>query len=130
MGLVAYSPLGRGFLSGSIRSLADLGQDDFRRLSPRFAEAAFAANLRLVDEVKAIAATKGCTASQLALAWVAAQGEDIVSIPGTKRRSYLEQNVAAAAVEVTEADLTRLAESVPVDAVSGDRYPDMSTVET
>ena len=128
VGLVAYSPLGRGFLTGAITSVEDLAEDDFRRSSPRFAEQALAANLRLVDEVRALAAGKGCTPGQLALAWVAAQGDDVVPIPGTKRRTYLEENAAAVDVELTAADLARLAEKVRADAVVGDRYPDMRTV--
>ncbi len=129
VGLVAYSPLGRGFLTGSITSIDDLPADDFRRQSPRFAEDALAANLRLVDAVKRLASEKGCTAGQLALAWVLAQGQDIVPIPGTKRRTYLEQNAAASDIVLTGEELAQLAAAVPLDAVSGDRYPDMSTVE-
>ncbi|MCU1673371.1 MAG: aldo/keto reductase [Frankiales bacterium] len=129
VGLVAYSPLGRGFLTGAITSVEDLDPKDFRRMSPRFAQEALAANLRLVDEIRAVAADKGVTAGQLALAWVLAQGEDVVPIPGTKRRTYLEENAAATSVELTDEDLTRLASAVPADAVAGDRYPDMRTVE-
>ena len=129
VGLVAYSPLGRGFLTGSITSIDDLPADDFRRQSPRFAEDALAANLRLVDAVKRLASEKGCTTGQLALAWVLAQGQDIVPIPGTKRRTYLEQNAAASDIVLTDEELAQLAAAVPLDAVSGDRYPDMSTVE-
>ena len=129
VGLVAYSPLGRGFLTGSVTSLADLAPDDFRRHSPRFAEEALAANLRLVDAVRDLADEKDVTPGQLALAWVLAQGEDVVPIPGTKRRSYLEENAAAVDVTLTEDDLRRLVEVVPPDAVVGDRYPDMSSVE-
>jgi aryl-alcohol dehydrogenase-like predicted oxidoreductase len=129
VGLVAYSPLGRGFLTGAITTLDDLDPADFRRMSPRFAQAALDANLRLVDAVKEVAADKGVTAGQLALAWVLAQGDDVVPIPGTKRRTYLEENAAAVEVSLTQADLDRLAEVVPVDAVTGDRYPDMRTVE-
>jgi aryl-alcohol dehydrogenase-like predicted oxidoreductase len=129
VGLVAYSPLGRGFLTGAITSLDDLADDDFRRSNPRFAQEALDANLRLVDAVKAVAADKGCTPGQLALAWVSAQGDDVVPIPGTKRRTYLEENAAAVDVELTDGDLARLAEVVPPEAVAGDRYPDMRTVE-
>ena len=129
VGLVAYSPLGRGFLTGAITSLDDLAPDDFRRHSPRFAQEALAANLRLVDAVKAMAATKGITPGQLALAWTLAQGDDVVPIPGTKRRTYLEENAAAADVELTAEELSALADVVPADAVVGDRYPDMSSVE-
>jgi len=129
IGLVAYSPLGRGLLTGAITSLDDLADDDFRRSNPRFTQAALDANLQLVSSVRAIADEKGCTPGQLALAWVAAQGSDVVSIPGTKRRTYLEENAAARAVELTADDLSRLSEGVSPDAVVGDRYPDMRTVE-
>ncbi|MGN6244246.1 MAG: aldo/keto reductase [Motilibacteraceae bacterium] len=124
--LVAYSPLGRGFLTGQIRSLADLPADDFRRNNPRFAEGNLEANLKIVELVEQIAQEKGCTPGQLALAWVMAQGEDIVPIPGTKRRTYLEQNAAAADVELTADDLARIAEALPEPA--GDRYPDMTPI--
>ncbi|MCW2607694.1 MAG: aldo/keto reductase [Frankiales bacterium] len=129
VGLVAYSPLGRGLLSGAVRTLDDLAPDDFRRHNPRFAQEALDANLRLVDAVRAVAEDKGATAGQVALAWVAAQGDDVVPIPGTKRRTYLEENVAAVDVVLTDDDLARLAQAVPVDAVVGDRYPDMRSVE-
>ena len=129
VGLVAYSPLGRGFLTGAVTSLDDLAPDDFRRHSPRFAEEALATNLRLVDAVRDLADEKDVSPGQLALAWVLAQGADVVPIPGTKRRTYLEQNAAAVDVTLSADDLARLAEVVPVDAVAGDRYPDMSSVE-
>jgi aryl-alcohol dehydrogenase-like predicted oxidoreductase len=129
VGLVAYSPLGRGFLTGAITSVDDLAPDDFRRSNPRFAQEALAANLRLVDAVRDLAHDKDVTPGQLALAWVSAQGEDVVPIPGTKRRSYLEENAAARDLVLTGEDLARLAAAVPVDAVTGDRYPDMRTVE-
>jgi aryl-alcohol dehydrogenase-like predicted oxidoreductase len=129
VGLVAYSPLGRGFLTGAVRSVDDLAADDFRRHSPRFAEQALAANLRLVDAVKDLADEKDVSPGQLALAWVLAQGDDVVPIPGTKRRRYLEENAAAVDVTLSADDLARLAEVVPTDAVVGDRYPDMSSVE-
>ncbi|MFN2524355.1 MAG: aldo/keto reductase [Mycobacteriales bacterium] len=129
VGLVAYSPLGRGFLTGAITSVDDLDPADFRRHSPRFAEEALAANLRLVDAVRELAADKGVTAGQLALAWVLAKGDDVVPIPGTKRRTYLEENAAAVDVSLSSSDLERLASAVPADAVAGDRYPDMRTVE-
>src|SRR3954451_18235886 len=116
VGLVAYSPLGRGFLTGSITSIDDLAPDDFRRYSPRFTEEALAANLRLVEAVKAMAAEKGATPGQLALAWTLAQGDDVVPIPGTKRRTYLEENAAAADVELTATELAALAQVIPVDA--------------
>jgi aryl-alcohol dehydrogenase-like predicted oxidoreductase len=128
IGFVAYSPLGRGFLSGQIRSVDDLEPDDFRRQNPRFQGANFARNLELVHRVEEIAKEKSVTAGQLAIAWVLAQGEDIVPIPGTKRVRYLEENVAAAEVELSPADLARLDEAAPVGATAGDRYPDMSPV--
>ncbi len=129
IGLVAYSPLGRGVLTGAITSRDDLADDDFRRSNPRFAQQALEANLALVARVREVADEKGCTAGQLALAWVAAQGEDVVPIPGTKRRRYLEENAAARDVELTAEDLARLDAAVPADEVVGDRYPDMRTVE-
>jgi len=133
IGFVAYSPIGRGFLSGEIRNLDDLAPDDFRRHNPRFQGEAFVQNLRLVDRVREIADEKGVTASQLALAWVMAQSDvpgnpDVVPIPGTKRVAYLEENAAAVDVELTEVDLRRLDEAAPLGAAVGDRYPDMSTV--
>jgi aryl-alcohol dehydrogenase-like predicted oxidoreductase len=120
IGFVAYSPLGRGFLSGRIQSPEDLGPDDFRRFSPRFQGENFQRNLELVRAVQEIAADKGCTPSQLALAWVLAQGDDIVPIPGTKRRAYLEENMAALDVELTPGDLERIEAAVP--RAVGDRY--------
>ncbi|HEX5192924.1 MAG TPA: aldo/keto reductase [Solirubrobacteraceae bacterium] len=128
IGFVAYSPLGRGFLTGQITSPDDFEADDFRRHNPRFQGANFAKNLELVDRVRALAAEKDCTPGQLALAWVLAQGEDIVPIPGTKRRSYLEQNVEAAEIELSEDELAAIDEAAPRGAASGDRYPDMSSV--
>jgi aryl-alcohol dehydrogenase-like predicted oxidoreductase len=133
IGFVAYSPIGRGFLSGEIRSIDDLAPDDFRRRNPRFQGAAFEQNLRLVDRVREIAEEKGVTASQLALAWVMAQSDQpgnpaVVPIPGTKRVAYLEENAAAVDVALGEEDLRRLDEAAPVGATQGDRYPDMSTV--
>jgi aryl-alcohol dehydrogenase-like predicted oxidoreductase len=130
IGFVAYSPLGRGFLTGRIRSLEDLPEDDARRSGrfPRFQEANFQRNLDLVARVRQIAEEKGVTPGQLALAWVLAQGEDIVPIPGTKRRSYLEENAAAVDVRLTPEDLARIDEVAPVGAGAGDRYADMSTV--
>jgi aryl-alcohol dehydrogenase-like predicted oxidoreductase len=122
VGFVAYSPLGRGFLSGAIRSVDDLDADDYRRSSPRFQGENFQRNLALVARVQELAEEKGVPASQLALAWVMHQGEDIVPIPGTKRRSYLEENVGAADVELTADDLRRIAEALP--QVAGDRYPE------
>jgi aryl-alcohol dehydrogenase-like predicted oxidoreductase len=128
IGFVAYSPLGRGFLSGAIASIDDLAPDDYRRNAPRFQGENFDKNLKLVEQVKAIATEKGVTASQLALAWLLAQGEDIVPIPGTKRRTYLEENVAATEVTLTEEELNRLEAAAPKGIAAGERYPDMSTV--
>jgi aryl-alcohol dehydrogenase-like predicted oxidoreductase len=127
-GFVAYSPIGRGFLSGQIRSVDDLEPDDFRRHHPRFQGENFQRNLELVDRVKQIADDKGVTPSQLALAWVLAQGDDVVAIPGTKRVKYLEENVAAADIALTDEDLRRLDEAAPVGATAGDRYGDMSPI--
>jgi aryl-alcohol dehydrogenase-like predicted oxidoreductase len=123
IGFVPYSPLGRGFLTGRIRSIDDLAPDDYRRNSPRFQGENFAKNLRLLDEVNAIARGKGCTASQLALAWVLAQGEDIVPIPGTKRRKYLEENAAAVEIRLTPEELARIDRALPRGAAAGTRYP-------
>ena len=128
IGFVAYSPLGRGFLSGQIKSIDDLDEKDFRRRRPRFQGENFQRNLDLVARVEEIAAEKGVTPGQLALAWVLAQGDDVVPIPGTKRVQYLEENAAAADVELTDDDLRRLDEAFPLGAAAGDRYPDMSTV--
>lgn len=124
IGFVAYSPLGRGFLTGQIKSIDDLAADDYRRYSPRFQGENFSKNLDLVTRVTEIARAKGVTPGQLALAWVLAQGEDIVPIPGTKRRSYLEENAAASEVEVTAEDLARLNELAPKGAAAGMRYPE------
>jgi len=123
IGFVPYSPLGRGFLTGQFRTPGDIPEDDYRRNSPRFQGDAFAANLALVQEVEAMASDKGCTAAQLALAWVLSQGEDIVPIPGTKRRTYLDDNLGALGVELTADDLARIDGIVPVGAASGERYP-------
>ncbi|WP_448265388.1 aldo/keto reductase [Nostoc sp. DSM 114159] len=128
IGFVPYSPLGRGFLSGAIASPDDLAPDDYRRNSPRFQGENFYKNLQLVEQVKAIASEKGVTSSQLALAWLLAQGEDIVPIPGTKRRNYLEENIAATEITLTEQELHRLETVAPKNVAAGDRYPDMSTV--
>ncbi|MHC0064933.1 aldo/keto reductase [Nostoc sp. UIC 10890] len=128
IGFVPYSPLGRGFLSGAIASPDDLAPDDYRRNAPRFQGENFSKNLQLVEQVKAIATEKGVTASQLALAWLLAQGEDIVPIPGTKRRTYLEENVAATEITLTEQELNRLEAVAPKGVAAGERYPDMSTV--
>ncbi|HET7310892.1 MAG TPA: aldo/keto reductase [Mycobacteriales bacterium] len=128
IGFVAYSPLGRGFLTGQITSPDDLEEGDFRRHNPRFQGDNFQRNLDLVEKVREIATEKGCTPGQLALAWLLAQGEDIVPIPGTKRTRWLEENLAAVDVPMTEDDLRRIDEVAPVGATAGDRYPDMSTV--
>ena len=120
---VAYSPLGRGFLTGQIRKFEDLAADDYRRLSPRFQGENFQKNLALVDRIKEMAAEKKCTASQLALAWVIAQGEEIVTIPGTKRRKYLEENVGADTVKLTRKDLKKIDEIAPHGVAAGERYP-------
>jgi len=128
IGFVPYSPLGRGFLSGEVRSVDDLAADDFRRHSPRFQGENFARNLALVDRVRELAAGKGITPSQLALAWLLAQGEDIVPIPGTKRRTYLEENTGALAIRLSAEDLARIEEAAPKGAAAGERYPDMSSV--
>lgn len=128
IGFVPYSPLGRGFLSGSITSPEDLPADDYRRKSPRFQGENFAKNLQLVEQVKTIAQEKGATPGQLALAWLLAQGDDIVPIPGTKRRTYLEENVAATEISLTDEDLKRIDAVAPKGVAEGDRYADMSTV--
>jgi aryl-alcohol dehydrogenase-like predicted oxidoreductase len=126
IGVVAYSPLGRGFLSGRITSPDDFGEDDFRRNHPRFTGENFARNLELVDRVRELAASKGATPSQLAIAWVLAQGDDVVPIPGTKRRSYLEENLGALDVELTPEDLAAIEEVTPRGSVAGARYnPEM-----
>jgi aryl-alcohol dehydrogenase-like predicted oxidoreductase len=124
VGFVAYSPLGRGFLTGQIRRLEDFAADDFRRLSPRFQGDNFQRNLTLVDHINTIAAEKGCKPAQLALAWVLAQGEDIVAIPGTKRRSYLEENFGALQVQLTADDLQRIDAIAPHGVAAGERYPE------
>ncbi|MGI9089791.1 MAG: aldo/keto reductase [Gemmatimonadaceae bacterium] len=124
IGFVAYSPLGRGFLTGQIKSVDDLAPDDFRRGNPRFQGANFQKNLDLVAKVQEIAREKGCTASQLALAWVLAQGDDVVPIPGTKHRKYLEENVGATDVKLTPDDLRRIDEVAPKGAAAGSRYPE------
>jgi aryl-alcohol dehydrogenase-like predicted oxidoreductase len=131
IGLVPYSPLGRGLLTGSITTTsgADAEADHRRARFPRFGEGAIEANLALVEKVRSVAEEKGCTPGQLALAWVLAQGEDVVPIPGTKRIRYLEENVAALEVELSKDDLDALERAVPRDAVVGDRYLDMSTID-
>jgi aryl-alcohol dehydrogenase-like predicted oxidoreductase len=126
--IVAYSPLGRGFLTGQIKRFEDLAEDDFRRFQPRFQGENFAKNLELVEQVEALAQQKGCTAGQLALAWVHAQGNDVFPIPGTKRRAYLGENVAAMDVDLTVDDIDRIDAIVPRGEIAGDRYPDMRWV--
>jgi aryl-alcohol dehydrogenase-like predicted oxidoreductase len=128
IGFVAYSPLGRGFLTGRFRTPEDLDADDYRRRSPRFQGENFARNLDLVKRIEEIARDKGVTSSQLALAWVLRQGEDIVPIPGTRHVKYVEENVRALDIELTADDLQRIGEVAPKGVAAGDRYPDMSTV--
>ena len=129
IGLVPYSPLGRGFLTGTITSSDALAPDDFRRSNPRFTGHALDANLALVETVRIIAGRKGVTPGQLALAWVLAQGPDVVPIPGTKRIAYLEENVAADAVDLTAEDLAALDAALPIGAAAGERYADMGTID-
>ncbi len=124
VGFVAYSPLGRGFLSGDIKKFEDLAEDDYRRHSPRFQGENFDKNLELVKKVEEIAEEKECSTSQLALAWVLAQGEDVVPIPGTKRRKYIESNAQAVNIELSVEDLRRIDEVFPRDAAAGLRYPE------
>jgi aryl-alcohol dehydrogenase-like predicted oxidoreductase len=128
IGFVAYSPLGRGFLSGRIRSTDDLAEDDFRKFHPRFQGGNFQRNLDLVAKVDEIAAAKGSTPGQLALAWVLAQGDDVVPIPGTTRAAHLEENVGALDVDLTQDDLAQLEAAFPKGATAGERYADMSSV--
>ncbi|MDD2501068.1 MAG: aldo/keto reductase [Geobacter sp.] len=123
IGLVPYSPLGRGFLTGELKSPDDFPADDYRRNSPRFMGENFQKNLDLVERIKAIASKKGITPGQLALAWVLAQGDDIVPIPGTKRRKYLEENIAAGSVVITPEELAEIAAVFPRGLASGERYP-------
>jgi aryl-alcohol dehydrogenase-like predicted oxidoreductase len=121
---VAYSPLGRGFLTGQYKRFEDLASDDYRRFSPRFQGENFQKNLDLVARVEAIAKEKKCTPSQLALAWLLAQGQDVIPIPGTKRRKYLEENAGALDVTLTPEDLRRIDEVAPHGAAAGARYPE------
>jgi len=132
IGFVPYSPLGRGFLTGQFKTPEDLDAGDTRRNHPRFQGEAFQKNLDLVAAIGVMAADKGCTPAQLALAWVLRQGEDIVPIPGTKRRKYLEDNLGALDVELSEADLARIADILPPGAAQGTRYPDasMASIDT
>jgi aryl-alcohol dehydrogenase-like predicted oxidoreductase len=122
IGFVPYSPLGRGFLTGAIQKASDLPADDWRHTNPRFQEAAIAQNLTLADHVKRLAGTKGCTPAQLALAWVLAQGDDMFPIPGTKRVKYLEDNLGAARVSLTRAELEEIDRLFPPGAATGARY--------
>jgi aryl-alcohol dehydrogenase-like predicted oxidoreductase len=128
IGFVAYSPLGRGFLTGKIKSLDDLESSDYRRKSPRFQGENFAKNLELVKKIEEIAREKHCTPAQLALAWVLRRGDDIVPIPGTKHARLLEENVEAVKVELSDRDMSRIDDVAPKGAAAGDRYPDMSLV--
>jgi aryl-alcohol dehydrogenase-like predicted oxidoreductase len=129
IGFVAYSPLGRGFLTGRFRTLDDLEENDFRRRSPRFQGENFRKNLDLVDRIEELAREKGVTPSQLALAWVLHRGDDIVPIPGTKHVKLLEENVRAAEVRLSPEEMQRIDEIAPKGAAAGERYPDMSTVD-
>jgi len=128
IGFVAYSPIGRGFLSGRIKSVEDLEQNDYRRQNPRFKDQNFEKNLELVKRVERIAREKHVTPAQLALAWLLAQGDDIVPIPGSRRIPHLEENAAAVSIELTRDDLARIDEAAPQGITAGDRYPDMSRV--
>src|SRR5205823_4820346 len=126
IGYVAYSPLGRGFLTGQIKSPDDFAEDDFRKHHPRFTGENFEKNIQLVHEVEALAKEKGCTTAQLALAWVLAQGDDIVPIPGTRHIKYLDENIGALQVKLADEDLKRLDAILPPGAAAGPRYPERS----
>ena len=128
IGIVAYSPLGRGFLTGRITSPDDFPESDFRRHLPRFSSDNFVHNIELVDRVRSLAEDKGCTPGQLALAWVLARGDDVVPIPGTKRRPYLEENAGALQIVLSPADLAAIDDAFPAGSEAGDRYPDMSSI--
>ena len=128
IGFVAYSPLGRGFLAGRFSSPTELADDDFRRHHPRMQDGNFEQNRLLAERVRELAAERGCTPAQLALAWVLSRGDDVVPIPGTKRRTYLEQNAAASEIELSEEVLRELDEAFPPGAAAGDRYADMSSI--
>lgn len=130
VGLVAYSPISRGLLTGAISTTSELAPNDFRRAAPRFQSEAVETNLALVEQVRAIAGEANCTPAQCALAWLLSRGEDVVPIPGTKRIRYLDENVAAAEVELTAENLDALENAVPPERVAGERYPDMSALET
>ncbi len=123
---VAYSPLGRGFLTGSIKEFDDLDEDDYRRYSPRFQGDNFKKNLELVDHIEELASEKGCTPAQLAIAWLLAQGDDIIPIPGTKHKEYVVQNSGAIDIELTKEELQKIEEIAPKDVASGGRYPEQS----
>ncbi len=129
IGLVAYSPLGRGFLTGRYTKAEDFGEGDFRQYQPRFQGENLARNLQLIERVRELAAEHDCTPGQLALAWVMHRGNDVVPIPGTKRRAYLEENIAASEITLDADDLQRIEEATPASAVAGDRYADMSFIE-
>jgi aryl-alcohol dehydrogenase-like predicted oxidoreductase len=129
IGFVAYSPLGRGFLTGRFESPEAIPEDDFRRHNPRFQGEAFEHNMKIVEGISGLARERDATPAQVALAWVLSRGEDVVPIPGTKRRRYLEENVAATELELSVAELARLEKLAPPGVTMGDRYPDMSTVE-
>jgi aryl-alcohol dehydrogenase-like predicted oxidoreductase len=124
IGFVPYSPLGRGFLTATIQKMDDLAANDWRRNSPRFQGGNFDRNLEIVHRIEALARRRRCKPAQLALAWVLAQGEDIVPIPGTKRRSYLEENAGALQIELTPQDIAELNEAAPPGATAGMRYPE------
>jgi aryl-alcohol dehydrogenase-like predicted oxidoreductase len=126
IGFVPYSPLGRGFLTGQIQKFEDLAEDDYRRFSPRFQGDNFNKNLDLVHKIEEIANKKGCQPSQLALAWLLAQGDDIVPIPGTKRRKYLEENIGAVTIKLTKEELSQIEDAAPKGVAEGDRYPEAS----
>jgi aryl-alcohol dehydrogenase-like predicted oxidoreductase len=126
IGLVPYSPLGRGFLTGAIRSIDDLAEDDWRRHNPRFQGENFQKNLELVDRIQDMAADKGCTPAQLALAWVLSRGHDVVPIPGTRSRARLDENVASLEVHLTDDDLARIDELIPRGTAAGERYPEQA----
>ncbi|PGT76071.1 aldo/keto reductase [Priestia megaterium] len=128
IGFVAYSPLGRGFLTGQIQTFEDLAEDDYRRFSPRFQGENFTKNLDLVNQIRELAREKNCQPSQLALAWILSQGDDIVPIPGTKRIQYLEENIGALKIQLSKEELYRINEVAPKGVAAGERYPDMSSV--
>jgi aryl-alcohol dehydrogenase-like predicted oxidoreductase len=130
IGFVAYAPLGRGFLTGRLREPDDLDESDSRRKHPRFRDANFARNLELVERVREVAAERSVTPGQLALAWVMHRGDDVVPIPGTGRRDHLDENLAAADIELTDEDLARLDAAAPRGATAGERYADMSPIES